>query len=40
MAEDFDMNAHRQTWGNFVKMTNYGVVGIALLLILMALFLL
>jgi len=40
MAEDFDMRTHRQTWDNFIKLTNYGVVGVALLLILMALFLL
>jgi hypothetical protein len=40
MAEEFDMQAHRETWGSFIKLTNYGVVGVALLLILMALFLL
>lgn len=40
MAEDFDMRAHRETWNHFIKMSNFGVVGVALLLILMALFLL
>ncbi len=40
MAEDFDMRSHRETWASFIKLTNYGVVGVALLLIAMALFLL
>ncbi len=40
MADDFDMRSHREMWGNFIKLTNYGVVGVALLLIFMALFLL
>lgn len=40
MADDFDMRAHRETWANFIKLANYGMVGVALLLILMALFLL
>jgi hypothetical protein len=39
MAEEFDMQAHRETWGSFIKLTNYVVVGVALLLIGMALFL-
>ena len=40
MADDFDMRSHREMWENFIKLTNYGVVGVALLLIVMALFLL
>ncbi len=40
MADDFDMRDHRETWSSFIKMSNYGVVGVALLLILMAIFLL
>jgi hypothetical protein len=40
MADDFDMTAHRETWGHFTKLTNYGIVGVVALLILMALFLL
>lgn len=40
MAEEFDMRSHRQTWASFIKLANYGVVGVALLLIAMALFLL
>ncbi len=40
MAENFDMRAHRDTWGRFTKMATYGTVGVVILLILMALFLL
>jgi hypothetical protein len=40
MAEDFDMRSHRETWGSFIKLTNYGIVAVILLLVLMALFLL
>jgi hypothetical protein len=40
MAEDFDMRAHRETWGHFIKLSNFGVIGVLLLLVLMALFLL
>ena len=40
MAEDFDMRSHRETWSHFIKLANYGVVTVALVLIGMALFLL
>lgn len=40
MADDFDIRPHRETWSSFVKLANFSVVGIALLLIAMALFLL
>ena len=40
MADDFDMRPHREMWNNFIKLSNYGLVGVALLLIAMAIFLL
>ena len=40
MADNFDMRSHRETWSNFIKLANYGVVGVARLRIAMALFLL
>jgi len=40
MADNFDMRSHRETWSSFIKLANYCVVGVALLLIAMALFLL
>ncbi len=35
-----DISAQRQMWRSFVKLTNVSVVGIVILLVLMAIFLL
>jgi len=40
MAEEFDQHSHDQMWHRFTKLMTYGVVGTAILLILMAIFLL
>lgn len=40
MADDFDIRAHQQMWSNFIRIANYSLVGVALVLILMAIFLL
>lgn len=35
-----DISAQRQMWRNFMKLTNISIVGIVILLVLMAIFLL
>lgn len=35
-----DITAQRQMWRNFMKLTNISVIGIVILLVLMAIFLL
>ena len=37
---DADYEAHRKTWHNFVRLTIYTSIGVIVLLVLMALFLL
>lgn len=39
MADDFNMQPHENTWQGFTKLLVYSSVGVALLLILMAIFL-
>ncbi|HEU0070026.1 MAG TPA: aa3-type cytochrome c oxidase subunit IV [Alphaproteobacteria bacterium] len=40
MAEQHDITPHTEMWHIFTRMTTYGCVGMAILLILMAIFLL
>ena len=40
MADDFNMRPHDEMWQGFTKLLVYSSVGVALLLILMAIFLL
>jgi len=39
MSVDTELQRHRQDWDNFMRLTFIGAVGVAVLLILMALFL-
>lgn len=38
-AHGFDMRQHEQTWSSFMKLIQFSVVGIAVVLLLMAYFL-
>jgi len=38
-TDHMDITEHQQTWSGFVKLSIWGILGIALTLILMALFL-
>lgn len=40
MADDFDMQTHNEMWQGFTRLIVWSAVGIALLLILLAIFLL
>jgi len=39
-TQDYDLKSHQEMWHTFTKMAMYGAVGIAGLLILMAIFIL
>ena len=39
-TDDFDLKSHQEMWHTFNKMALYGAVGVAALLIVMAIFIL
>lgn len=39
-AHDSELQAHQEMWHGFIKLMSYGAVAVAVLLVLMALFLL